>query len=142
MADRKNERINCQPRNPGTKIEIQLSFFPAACRFTQGSARALRFDRYLVYGLTAEPLLVERDGARACDNFDVFELQRLAARRQQGGIFNLPPAATVPENHLRPRRLREPVIAPFLKRQISREKIATLFGQCIFVRSEEHTSEL
>ena len=23
--------------------------------------------------------MVERDGARACDNFDVFELQRLAA---------------------------------------------------------------
>src|SRR6202050_888730 len=108
MADRKNERINCQPRNPGTKIEIQLSFLPAACRFTQGSACALRFDRYLVYGLTAEPLLVERYGARACDNFDVFDLQRLAVRGQHGGIFNFPPPPPAPENHLRPRGPREP----------------------------------
>jgi len=77
--------------------------------------------------------LIERHGTRARNDLNIFKLQRLTVRGQQGGIFNLPPACAIPENHLRPCRLRQPVVAPFLEGEISRKKIATLFGQYIFV---------
>jgi hypothetical protein len=49
------------------------------CGFAPISSRTLWFD-LCVWDLTAESLLVERHGAGARNNFDVFELQRLAAR--------------------------------------------------------------
>ena len=89
----------------------------------------LRLDGYLVRELTAESLSVERHGAGTRDNFDVLELQGLATRRQRGGAFDLPPAGTIPENHLRSFGLGKPVIAPFLERQVGRKKITALAGQ-------------
>src|SRR6266404_1102344 len=100
--------------------------------FAQNSTGTFWLD-LCVRELTAESLPVERHGARARDNFDVFELQRLAARGQQSGIFDLPAAAAILENHLRPRGLRKPIIAPLFKSQVGREKIATLLRQYIFV---------
>lgn len=46
--------------------------------FAQNSTRTLWFD-LCVRDSTAESLFVERHGARARNNFDVFELQWLAA---------------------------------------------------------------
>ena len=47
---------------------------------------------------------------------DVFQLQGLAARRPQSGIFYGPPGDTILENDLRTRRLGEPIVAPLLQR--------------------------
>src|SRR5712691_3224699 len=119
--------------------------FGIADKFTQSARRRLlrpgfarnatRIPWFDLHGraLTAKTLSVERYGARARDNFDVFELQRLAARGQQSGIFDLPSAAAILENYLRPRGLRKPIIAPLFKSQVGREKIATLLRQHIFV---------
>jgi hypothetical protein len=61
-----------------TKSETAL-FVLVGYGFAQNSACTLWFDLY-VRDLTAESLLVERHGTRARNNFDVFELQRPAAR--------------------------------------------------------------
>src|SRR5258707_15169627 len=85
-------------------------------------------DRYILRGLTAESLSVERHGAAARNDFDVFKPQRLAARRQQRRIFDLPTPDALLEDHLRPLGLGQPVIPPFLQRHAGRKKIAPLFG--------------
>jgi hypothetical protein len=66
-----------RPRDLGTKSETAL-FVLVGYGFAQNSTRTLWFD-LCVRDLTAESLFVERHGARARNNFDVFELQRLAA---------------------------------------------------------------
>src|SRR5258707_14902995 len=91
------------------------------------------FDLYIFRGLPAKSLSVERHGAAARNDFDVFKPQRLAARRQQRRIFDWPTADAILEDHLRPLGLGQPVIAPFLQRQVGRKKIAPLLGQYIFV---------
>jgi hypothetical protein len=66
------------PARFGSKSETAL-FVLVGYRFAQSSLRTLRFELWL-RELGAESLSVERHGARARNDFDVFELQRLALR--------------------------------------------------------------
>ncbi len=98
-----------RPRDPNTTGKASL--FLVAYGFSQSSIRTSWHDRPIVRKLTSESLSVERHGAGARNNFNVLKLQRLASRRQGGGIFDLPPVFTILEDHLRPFWLRKPVIA-------------------------------
>src|SRR5579883_1979801 len=83
--------------------------------------------------LGTEPLAVEGDGAPARDDFDILKPQRLAGTSQQLRIFDRPAACAFAEHHLRSAGLGQPVVAPFLQREIGREEIAALLSQHIII---------
>ena len=94
---------------------------------------AFEHNRRTIGSIATKSLAIEWNSTCAGNDLDILEPQRLAAARPQCRIFDRASGGAFAEHDLRPCGLRQPVVTPFLKREIGRKKIASFLGQNVFV---------